>query len=261
MSLNDSNHRSTHSRSNHSRSNHSRCDILFDETSVSDCSSSSFEFGFEEESPSSPREQTISPPPPTRPGLKRFLSSKNVLSLGGQTQTSRPTLVRFQGSRNVKSLGDDLILDSSKLQLQTSIHQAMQCLTDQERDVRKSARVHLDKAKARFDCHNTKGAVISMRKFHKQHFEQTSMLAAFGQLRTLQIELEEQISQRGHDQVPGKKGSTCADLSEFTDLEQKVKKILRDGQREHQYNMPSDDELLSELNAFTNTRWTRRASM
>uniref|UniRef100_A0A7S2YNP9 Uncharacterized protein n=1 Tax=Entomoneis paludosa TaxID=265537 RepID=A0A7S2YNP9_9STRA len=158
----------------------------------------------------------------------------------------------------INAPSDDCVQDENKTALH-KIHKAIEDLTAQERNARKSTRTHVDKAKARFDCENQRGAIMSMRKCHKLQAEQAKILEAIGYLRTLEAELESHVllaSKICNDPVLGRRSSlACKGMSKFTSFESKVQRILSCDQiREPEDEAPSDEAILSELASMTQTR-------
>mmetsp|Transcript_807 Transcript_807/g.1935 ORF Transcript_807/g.1935 Transcript_807/m.1935 type:complete len:219 (-) Transcript_807:79-735(-) len=153
-----------------------------------------------------------------------------------RTAPRRPRIVRLRSAKNVFSLGDDFVPNENKEALQ-SIRQAIEALTEQQQDVCKGAMEHLDKAKARFDSHNDKGAILSMRRVHKLQAEQTKFLQASGYLRTLESELEAK-STRGRRHPSPK----------YTRFSKHVDHILCDKKEHKDVN---DQTILSELQSLT----------
>ena len=171
----------------------------------------------------------------------------------------RPRVVRLRGARHVSNLGDDYIQGENQLLIE-SMRRCMDSLAEQERDIRKGLRAHSDKAKARLECNNTQGAILSMRKVHKLQIDQEKVLAALAYLRTLEVELEECIREstktsRGRERLLGRRFSTCSSLCKFSSFEQQVQLIMCDGIEQYDKSaLLSDEELLSELNAQTHAR-------
>lgn len=123
----------------------------------------------------------------------------------------------------------------------TSVEEAVELLTRQERALAQDINEHYQKAKARHESSNDKGATISMRKVYRLQVHQAKLLAAI-------IHLNE-LTKKSLDK----------------DLDKQVQEILK---QQEDYNddgieIPDDEALLARLmeGATQHNKMARRASM
>ena len=165
----------------------------------------------------------------------------------------RPSMVRLRGSKNVSSLGNDFVHEERN-RLKTKIRQSIDAMTEEETVIRKALRSHLDKAKARHDNDNIKGALLSMQKAHKIHEDQESLLAAIGSLRLL----ESQVEKPKKSLISSRKGGSLeisVDSSGSLDLvhqKEHFDRIMKDHQtHESRHTTLTDKQLLQKLIKLT----------
>ena len=102
-------------------------------------------------------------------------------------------MVRFLGARDVLALGDDFVEEGLQVRLMKSIQRVKSDLSNYEDDFLERSSVHVEKATARLEVGNERGAILSMRKIHKMRVQQITARAALKQLHALEQEVEAQI--------------------------------------------------------------------